>query len=117
MNPKSLLDRPMSTIPMNANSTDKTFLARACRSLPIWMVSLAVTLATSIAPCRAGVADGYLQRWVTKRTKQMKSSFQRGEFESMGWASTIGEAFELAAKHKRPVFLFTLDGHMNSGRC
>jgi hypothetical protein len=65
----------------------------------------------------AQVADGYLQRWVTKRTKQMKSSFQRGHFESMGWAPTIGAALELAEKHNRPVFLFTLDGHMNSGRC
>lgn len=97
---------------MNAGS-----LPKGSSSLPGWLVGVFLAFVTLATPCVGEVADGYLQRWVTKRTKQMNASFVRGQFESMGWAGTIGEALKLAAKHKRPVFLFTLDGHMNSGRC
>lgn len=69
------------------------------------------------SPSHAEVADGYLRRWVDKRTRQMNARFVRGRYEKIGWADGIGHALEVAKQHQRPVFLFTLDGHMNSGRC
>lgn len=65
----------------------------------------------------AQVSDGYLIRWVERRAEQLNSQFETRPFESIGWAKDIRHATILAEKHKRPVFLFTLDGHMNTGRC
>ncbi len=65
--------------------------------------------------CHAEVADGFLVRWVEQRTSQMK--FEPGPFETIGWATDLQHAFEIAKEHDRPIFLFTLDGHMNNGRC
>ncbi|MFO0965314.1 MAG: hypothetical protein U0793_06970 [Gemmataceae bacterium] len=38
-------------------------------------------------------------------------------FDDIGWAPDILAARRLAREHKRPVFLFTHDGHMAVGRC
>ena len=38
-------------------------------------------------------------------------------WESIGWAPTLLEAQQLAQKERRLVFLFTLDGRMQRGRC
>lgn len=74
-------------------------------------------LTTCAVPVQAEVADGFLCQWVDKRIQQMNARFVRGRYETIGWASGIGHALDVAKQHQRPVFLFTLDGHMNSGRC
>ena len=38
-------------------------------------------------------------------------------WEAIGWAPTLAEAQLLAKKERRLVFLFTLDGRMQRGRC
>jgi len=38
-------------------------------------------------------------------------------FDQIGWAADIRTARKLAAEHDRPVFLFTMDGRVNTGRC
>ena len=38
-------------------------------------------------------------------------------FDRIGWAADLGTARRLAAAHARPVFLFTMDGRVNTGRC
>jgi hypothetical protein len=38
-------------------------------------------------------------------------------FDRIGWAADIRTARRLAAAHGRPVFLFTMDGRVNLGRC
>jgi len=38
-------------------------------------------------------------------------------FDQIGWAADIRTARKLAAAHNRPVFLFTMDGRVNLGRC
>ena len=42
---------------------------------------------------------------------------QEKRFDQIGWAEDIRSARKLAAKHGRPVFLFTMDGRVNLGRC
>ena len=81
------------------------------------LLLVGVLMAGSSATSHAEVADGYLRRWVDKRVRQMNARFVRGRYEKIGWADGIGPALKVAQQHQRPVFLFTLDGHMNSGRC
>lgn len=38
-------------------------------------------------------------------------------FDAIGWAPDLRAARKLAAGHDRPVFLFTMDGRVNLGRC
>lgn len=66
---------------------------------------------------QAEVADGYLPTWVANRTATLNQRFSTAKMDSIGWARDIGQALEIAEKYDRPVFLFTLDGHMNTGRC
>ena len=79
-----------------------------------------VALLLVIGACRVAagqVADGYLETWLTTRTRQLDARMSERTFDSVGWANTIQGALDLAKQHARPVFLFTLDGHMDSGRC
>jgi hypothetical protein len=38
-------------------------------------------------------------------------------FDRIGWAPDVRTAQKLAAEHSRPLFLFTMDGRVNTGRC
>jgi hypothetical protein len=38
-------------------------------------------------------------------------------FDEIGWTRDIRTALRLARENRRPVFLFTHDGHMAVGRC
>ena len=38
-------------------------------------------------------------------------------FDEIGWARDIRSALKLAKQTRRPVFLFTMDGRVNIGRC
>jgi hypothetical protein len=38
-------------------------------------------------------------------------------FDTIGWAADLRTARKLAAENDRPVFLFTMDGRVNLGRC
>jgi hypothetical protein len=55
--------------------------------------------------------------WVTKRVQLWQPAPEERRFDEIGWASDLLEARRLAKEHKRPVFLFTHDGHMAVGRC
>ena len=55
--------------------------------------------------------------WVEQRVRQWQPNAAEKRWESIGWAKDIRRALRLAQQHQRPVFLFTLDGRMNLGRC
>ncbi len=55
--------------------------------------------------------------WVDRRVQQWQPTARERRWEGIGWAKDIRTAIQLAGKHQRPVFLFTLDGHMSVGRC
>ena len=72
----------------------------------------------AVGPVSHGqLADGYLETWITRRAAQLTHRFSRRPLDEIGWADSIQQAVQLAKQHERPVLLFTLDGHMNSGRC
>ena len=55
--------------------------------------------------------------WVKQRVKEWQPTASEKRWESIGWATGLKAALSLAKQHQRPVFLFTLDGKMNVGRC
>jgi hypothetical protein len=53
--------------------------------------------------------DGRIQEWWPTPAEK--------RFDKIGWAADLCTARKLAAEHDRPVFLFTMDGRVNTGRC
>ena len=81
----------------------------------------------AIGPARAGGGDpgspapaapaGDPGAWVDERVREWQPSAAERRFDEIGWAKDIREARRLSAKTGRPVFLFTHDGRMATGRC
>ncbi len=86
-------------------------------------------LATMAGLCAAGfaakeksdtfsaVGDGEVVAWVAKRVQERQPSAQDRRFDEIGWATDLRTAIRLGKEHNRPIFLFTMDGRINTGRC
>jgi hypothetical protein len=61
--------------------------------------------------------DAQLKRTVADRIEAWKATPEEKRFDQIGWAPDLRTARRLAAEHRRPVFLFTMDGRVNLGRC
>jgi len=70
------------------------------------------------SPLAAGpVADDKVRSTVDDRVAEWWPTPAEKRFDTIGWAADIRTARKLAAEHRRPVFLFTMDGRVNLGRC
>ena len=76
-----------------------------------------VVLGFFVAPGEAQVSDRYLPTWVQHRADVLSAKFADRPFEKIGWVEDLPSALKLAAEHDRPVFLFTHNGRMDTGRC
>jgi hypothetical protein len=65
----------------------------------------------------ATVSDSDLTVRVDQRVKAWEPTREERRFDEIGWARDIRGAERLAAQYGRPVFLFTHDGRMATGRC
>jgi len=54
---------------------------------------------------------------VLKRVHDYAPTKDERRLDAIGWARDIREAERLARSHNRPVFLFTHDGNIATGRC
>jgi hypothetical protein len=63
------------------------------------------------------VTDAGLADWVNQRVEEWQPTREERRFDQIGWARDIQSAERLAKEHGRPVFLFTHDGRMATGRC
>jgi len=68
-----------------------------------------------------GAADAPAQRrdfdWVETRIQGLEPTAKERRIDEIGWAKDLREAERLAKQNNRPVFLFTHDGRINTGRC
>jgi hypothetical protein len=55
--------------------------------------------------------------WVDARVREWQPSAAERRFDEIGWARDIRHARRLSEESGRPVFLFTHDGRMATGRC
>lgn len=82
--------------------------------MPLTRLLVAMLLAISTAS--VACADD----WKTAIDEQVASWWPTSEekkFDQIGWASDLRTARSLATESQRPVFLFTMDGRVNLGRC
>ena len=61
-------------------------------------------------------AAGPDESWIQKRVDYVKAAEING-WRKIPWVSTMLEARRLSAKEKQPVFLFSHDGNIETGRC
>lgn len=61
-------------------------------------------------------ASGHDAKWIEQRLKQIKESSITA-WRSIPWAPSLTDARQLSAQEKRPVFLFTHAGNLETGRC
>lgn len=82
----------------------------------MWKRAMAAAVGATVlaAGAVAGVEDA---AWVEERVRQWQPTAREKRWESIGWTGSIRQAMQLAREHRRPVFLFTLDGRMGVGRC
>ena len=52
-----------------------------------------------------------------QRLSEIEASPSEKKFNQIGWAKDIREAIRLGKELNRPIFLFTHDGRINTGRC
>ena len=65
----------------------------------------------------AGVSDDKLAAWVEKKVRDLQPSRAERRIDQIGFAVGILEAERLGRELGRPVFLFTYDGRIDTGRC
>jgi hypothetical protein len=77
-------------------------------------VILVIAIAVSIA---AESPQDELAARVKKVAEDVAPTAEEKAFDRIGWAKDLREAERLSRESKRPVFLFTHDGRINTGRC
>jgi len=77
----------------------------------------AIFIAAGLALAAGAAVAREPENWVDQRVHQWQPTEKEKRWETIGWAKDIRDAIRLAREHRRPVFLFTLDGRMGVGRC
>ena len=54
--------------------------------------------------------------WVEGKVETLKPTTEERKFDEIGWTNSIVEAERLGRQHNRPVFLFTQNGRIETGR-
>jgi hypothetical protein len=85
------------------------------------VVSLTVTVCSGLLSCaliaQTFLRDEPLVAKVQKRVHELQPTREEKRFDEIGWAPSILEAEKIARKLNRPIFMFTYDGKIETGRC
>jgi hypothetical protein len=97
----------------------RTVTMKSCQRLRFFSLFLLVLglAGTAAWAEEKPVADADLARWIDKRVEARQPPAADKRFDEIGWAHDIRTALALAKEHDRPIFLFTHDGRINTGRC
>lgn len=87
---------------------------RFSKFIPLMFIAL---VACSGSVAAGPTSDDRVRATVDERVSAWWPTPDEKRFDQIGWAPDIRAARKLAAKHGRPVFLFTMDGRVNIGRC
>jgi hypothetical protein len=77
------------------------------------MIAAVLTLGVFVAVGRAQERD---EAWVQARVQKIKASDTTG-WSRIPWTASLLAAREASMKENKPVFLFTHDGNIETGRC
>jgi hypothetical protein len=82
------------------------------RILELSLFSVALLAAADVY-----LKDDSLVNSVQSQVRQVQPTRAERRFDEIGWAASILAAEATAAKVNRPVFLFTYNGNIDTGRC
>ena len=85
--------------------------------MPLCLAALASRVVISRATERAPIPDGQVVTLTEKRVTDWQPKASERRFDEIGWVKDIRTAKHLAQRSQRPVFIFTMDGRINIGRC
>ena len=54
---------------------------------------------------------------IHQKAEACRATTDERKFDRIGWATRILDAEKIAREHNRPIFLFTHDGRISTGRC
>jgi hypothetical protein len=74
-------------------------------------------LLTSVFAAENYLPDDKLVTHVEKRVHDLQPTREERKLDLVGWAPDILAAEKLARTANRPIFLFTYDGSIGTGRC
>lgn len=95
-------------------------VARASFTCVMLAIALAGGLSTACATglgSSARISDADVVDWVGKALVERRVTAADRRFDQIGWAQDIRAAIKLGGEHNRPIFLYTGDGQINTGRC
>jgi hypothetical protein len=81
------------------------------------LTGAALTALLSLVGIGQGGDDHRDAAWVDGRVEASQPSLDERRIDRIGWARDIRSALRLGRDHRRPVFLFTMDGRFSTGRC
>jgi hypothetical protein len=86
------------------------------------MRRLHLTIGFVLALAGATAAENWLKddklvEGVQKKVREIQPSREEKRFEEIGWAPSIVAGRALSQKLNRPLFLFTYNGNIDTGRC
>jgi len=84
---------------------------------PLCLAIVGGYVAFSHAAQRTQIPDDQIVSWTEKRVTEWEPKASERRFDEIGWAKDIRTARQLAQSSQRPVFIFTMDGRINIGRC
>jgi len=76
-----------------------------------------VALSSGIPLLAGSVSDQKVIPWVQARVKKLEPRAADRRLDQIGWANSLTDAMRLSKESQRPVFLFTHDGDISTGRC
>ena len=79
--------------------------------------SAGVILIGAVVAAEAWLKDDRLVVSIEKKVREIQPSRDEKRFDEIGWAPSILAAEALAKKTNRPMFLFTYNGKIDTGRC
>lgn len=82
-----------------------------------WLLAGFLIVLPSSLLIAAGANDKDVATWVNNRVQAIQPTSAEKRFDEIGWAGSIVQAEKLARQHNRPVFLFTFNGRIDTGRC
>jgi hypothetical protein len=81
------------------------------------IAGLVLGAVATTAVAKNGISDAKVVRWVEKAVAERQPPAEDKRFDQIAWVTDIRTAIKLAKEHNRPVFLLTVDGRVNTGRC
>jgi len=63
------------------------------------------------------IKDDALVTDVEAKLRKIQPTRAEKRYDEIGWANSILQAEDVAARSNRPIFLFTYNGNVDTGRC